>query len=54
MSSKTIAIENLPRQLRKKGLEEGLVKICEENDIIFMAIFGSFVRGEQNKKAILM
>jgi hypothetical protein len=51
MSSKTIAIENLPRQLRKKGLEEELVKICEENDIIFMAIFGSFVRGEQNKKS---
>lgn len=51
MSSETITIENLPRQLRKKGLEERLVKICEENGIVFMAIFGSFVRGKQNKKS---
>lgn len=51
MSSETITVQNLPRQLRKKGLEERLVKICEENDIVFMAIFGSFVREKQNKKS---
>lgn len=51
MSSKIIAIQNLSRQLRKKGLQEKLVKICEENDIVFMAIFGSFVRGEQTNKS---
>lgn len=51
MSSKMIAIENLFRQLRKKGIEEKLDKICEENDIVFMAIFGSFVRGEQTNKS---
>ena len=51
MNSKTVTIENLPRQLRKKGLEEKLVKICEENDIVFMAIFGSFVRREQKNKS---
>lgn len=51
MSSKTIAIKKLPRQLRRKGLEEKLVKICEENDIVFMAVFGSFVRGEQTEKS---
>jgi len=49
MGSKIITIENLPSQLRKKGLEEKLVKVCEENDIVFMAVFGSFVRGEQKK-----
>jgi len=46
-----IAIENLPRQLREKGVEEKLVKICEENGIVFMSIFGSFVRGEQTNKS---
>ena len=46
-----IEIKNLPPQLRKKGLEEKLVKICEENDIVFLAIFGSFVRGEQKRKS---
>jgi len=46
-----IKIKKLPTQLRKKDIEEKLVKICEENDIVFMAIFGSFVRGEQKKKS---
>jgi len=43
--------KNLPPQLRKKGLEEKLVKTCQENDIVFLAIFGSFVRGEQKGKS---
>jgi predicted nucleotidyltransferase len=38
-------IKNLPPQLRKRGLEEKLAGICEENDIVFLAIFGSFARG---------
>jgi len=46
-----IEIKNLPPQLRKKGLEEKLVKTCEENDIVFLAIFGSFVTGEQKGKS---
>jgi len=46
-----VTIENLPLQLKKRGLEEKLVKTCEENDIVFMAIFGSFVRGQQTRKS---
>lgn len=46
-----VAIENLPRQLRKKGIEERLVKVCEENDIVFMAVFGSFMREEQTSES---
>ena len=46
-----IEVGNLPRDLRKRGLEEELAEICEENDIVFMAVFGSFVRGEQKKKS---
>jgi hypothetical protein len=51
ISSKAIKIENLPIHLRKRGLEEKLFRICKENDIVFMAIFGSFVRGEQKGKS---
>jgi len=44
-------VKNLPFPLRKRGIEEKLAKICEENDVTFLAIFGSFVRGEQRKKS---
>ncbi|MEM1544905.1 MAG: nucleotidyltransferase family protein [Candidatus Bathyarchaeia archaeon] len=46
-----IEIENLPKELRKEGLKEKLLEICQRNDIVFMAIFGSFVRGEQKRKS---
>ena len=46
-----IQVEKLPKVLRKKGLEEKLSEICEKNDIVFLAVFGSFVRGEQKKKS---
>ncbi|MBS7611898.1 nucleotidyltransferase family protein [Candidatus Bathyarchaeota archaeon] len=46
-----IEIQKLPKELRRKGLEEELADICRRNDIVFMAVFGSFVRGEQNRKS---
>jgi len=46
-----IEIQNLPKELRRRGLEEKLAEICKKNDIVFMAIFGSFVRGERNRKS---
>jgi hypothetical protein len=46
-----VKIETLPPKLMIKGLRERLLKICEANDISFMAIFGSFVRGEENTKS---
>ncbi len=46
-----IQVEKLPKVLRIKGLEEKLSEICEKNDIVFLAVFGSFVRGEQKKKS---
>ena len=46
-----IRIRNIPLQLRKRDVKEQLLKICEENDIVFMAIFGSFVRQEQGKNS---
>ncbi len=44
-------VKCLPAQLRCEGLEEKLTKLCEENDIVFMAIFGSLVRGNYGKKS---
>ncbi len=35
----------------RRGLEEKLAEICRKNDIIFLAVFGSFVRGQQNRKS---
>ena len=42
-----IEVKELPTQLKKKRLGKILGEICEKNDIVFMGIFGSFVRGEQ-------
>jgi len=50
MSAK-IEIQNLPEELRREGVEEKLAKICRKNDILFMAVFGSFARGEQNRRS---
>jgi uncharacterized protein len=41
----------LPPKLMKKGLNEKLLRICEVNNICFMAMFGSFVNGQDNKKS---
>lgn len=46
-----IKIENIPKQFNKKTLQEKLKNICEKNDVILLALFGSFVRGEQKKKS---
>ncbi len=46
-----IEVENLPKGLRRRGLAGSLADICVRNDIVFMGLFGSFVRGEQNRKS---
>jgi len=46
-----IDVQNLPEELRKEGIEEKLAEFCQKNDVVFMAIFGSFVRGEQNPES---
>jgi predicted nucleotidyltransferase len=46
-----IEIQNLPKELRSKEIEKKLAEICQKNGIVFMAIFGSFARGEQKKKS---
>jgi len=41
--------KNIPARLRKKGIAQKLEQICQSNDVSFMAIFGSYVRGEQKQ-----
>jgi predicted nucleotidyltransferase len=42
---------NIPTALKKKGLEGKLLKVCQDNDVVFMGIFGSYVRGEQKRRS---
>jgi predicted nucleotidyltransferase len=42
-------INNLPRPFKRGKADEKLLRICEENDIVFMSVFGSFVRGQEKK-----
>jgi|SRR4030042_1496300 predicted nucleotidyltransferase len=44
-----LEIRGLPEALQKRGVKEKLAEICKRSDIVFMAIFGSFARGEQHK-----
>lgn len=43
--------KNLPRQLINEKVRINLPRICEQNDVVFMAIFGSFAQRKQNKKS---
>jgi predicted nucleotidyltransferase len=44
---KTVLADDIPIPLRKPGLTEKIQRLCEENDVIYMVMFGSYVRGEQ-------
>ncbi|MCW4023412.1 MAG: nucleotidyltransferase family protein [Candidatus Bathyarchaeota archaeon] len=46
-----LEVENLPKGLRRRGLKGKLKTVCQKNDITFLAVFGSFVRGEQNMES---
>lgn len=46
-----VKINDLPFPLRKEGIKQELAKICEGNDVVFLAVFGSFIGGKQKKKS---
>lgn len=46
-----LKIDFLSEKLNNEKIKEELVNLCEDNDIVFMALFGSFARGEDNKKS---
>lgn len=39
----------LPKTLRSRGIEEKIADACRRNNVVFFAVFGSFVRNEQHK-----
>ncbi|MFH1386740.1 MAG: nucleotidyltransferase domain-containing protein [bacterium] len=41
--------ENLPEPFNKPKIEDQLQAVCQKNGIVFMAMFGSFARGEQKR-----
>ncbi len=44
-----IQVEKLPKSLRTTGMEQKLADVCRRNDVVFLAVFGSFVRGQEKK-----
>ena len=44
-----IQVEKLPKSLRTLGLEHKLANVWKKNDVVFLAVFGSYVRGEQHR-----
>ena len=46
-----VKINYLPQEFRRKTVKEKLERVCEENDIVFLALFGSFAVGKPNKKS---
>ncbi len=46
-----IQTENLPKPLQRSGLDKKLAEIYINNDVVFLAVFGSFARGEQHKRS---
>ncbi|MBI5555510.1 MAG: nucleotidyltransferase domain-containing protein [Elusimicrobia bacterium] len=48
-----VLVKNIPLVLRKKNIEKKMQEVCATNDVVFLAIFGSFVRGEAKKSSDL-
>lgn len=46
-----INTNNLPSPFNNDKTKENLTKICEQNDVALLAVFGSFARGEQKTKS---
>jgi uncharacterized protein len=44
-----IQVQKLPKALQRKGIDVKLTEICICNDVVFLAVFGSYVRGEQRR-----
>jgi predicted nucleotidyltransferase len=51
MPASVAGFRGVPDLFFRQIPEEKLAEICRKNDIAFMAIFGSFAKGKQNKKS---
>lgn len=48
-----VRINSLPARFRKKTVGDRLDRICEQNNIVFLALFGSFAHGRQTVRSDL-
>ena len=46
-----VRINYLPAQFRKKAILAKLKHVCEEQDVVFMGVFGSFASGKATKRS---
>ncbi|MEW6026343.1 MAG: nucleotidyltransferase family protein [Planctomycetota bacterium] len=46
-----IKVNHLPNTFRTRAIRERIEKVCRQNDVVFMALFGSFARGQQTPKS---
>lgn len=46
-----VDFESLPKELRRRGLKEKIGEVCQRNGVAFLAIFGSYARGEQKAES---
>ncbi len=46
-----VKINSLPVLFRGKDMEQKLEKVCGDNDVSLLALFGSFVHGQATRKS---
>ncbi|MFH1054666.1 MAG: nucleotidyltransferase domain-containing protein [Candidatus Altiarchaeota archaeon] len=44
---------NIPAALMRSGLEDRLLRVCEEEDLSYLALFGSYARGKAKPRSDL-
>lgn len=44
-----VKMKNMPTLLGKNRLRDRLIEICKKNEVVFIAVFGSFARDEQKE-----
>lgn len=46
-----VKMNSLPARFRKKAVGDQLNRICEQNDVVFLALFGSFAKNRQTVRS---
>lgn len=46
-----VRMNSLPARFRKKAIGDQLGRVCKKNDIVFLALFGSFAQNRQTVRS---
>ncbi|HLD35331.1 MAG TPA: nucleotidyltransferase domain-containing protein [Planctomycetota bacterium] len=46
-----IKVNHLPNIFRNRAVKDKIEDVCLQNDVVFMALFGSFAKGKQTPKS---